>query len=305
MNSISDLATFVEVVRAGSFVGAAQRLGMTPSGISKKISRFEMRLKVRLFNRTTRSLSLTDAGNLLFNRGSDILDSVDETEKLIKELSASPQGTLRIAASDAFSKEVLVPFLTEFIERYPKLHTQIVPGDGAIDILDNRVDLAIRFERPTNSSFVFKRVLNDPWVICASPVYLERFGIPLTPNELTQHRTLLIRAYGQDHKHWQFSESGVTTEVRLAPVFSGIGLVVKEAALEGLGVARLASFLVRSELNNNTLVPLLQNFRKTDERAIYMVYPNRQYLPLKVRVLVDELSDFISKELRVESAPGD
>jgi DNA-binding transcriptional LysR family regulator len=295
MNSISDLATFVEVVRAGSFVGAAQRLRMSPSGVSKKISRFENRLEVRLFNRTTRSLSLTDVGDLLFSRGCDILDSVDEAENLVKELSTNPRGTLRIAASDAFSKEILVPFLSQFIHNYPDLHTQILPADGDIDLLDNRIDVAIRFDRPTNSSFISRKLINDPWVICASPDYIKSYGMPGKPSDLKQHRTMLIRAYGRENNRWQFSEGGAISEVALEPVFSGIGLVVKEAALNNIGIARLAQFLVHSELKNNRLVPLLQDYMKADERAIHIVYPNRQYLPLKVRVFIDQLSLFISQ----------
>ena len=298
MNSISDLATFVEVVRAGSFVRAAQKLRMSPSGVSKKISRFEDRLKVRLFNRTTRSLSLTDAGDLLFFRGNDILDSVNEAENLVKELSTNPSGILRIAASDAFSKEILIPFLSDFLHSYPEVHTQIIPADGDINLLDNRIDVAIRFERPSKSSFISRKLIDDPWVVRASPEYIETYGVPHKPNDLKQHRTLLIRAYGQESNRWKFSRDGDISEVEIEPVFSGIGLVVKEAALNDMGIARLAQFLVHSELKKNKLVPLLQNYMKADERAIHVVYPNRQYLPLKVRVFIDELSLFISRQYR-------
>lgn len=294
MDSINDLATFVEVVRAGSFVGAARKLRMTPSGVSKKIARFEQRLDTRLFNRTTRSLSLTDAGDLLFSRGHEILDYVDEAENLLKELGANPKGTLRIAASDAFATEVLIPFLNQFSNRYTELHIEIVPGDGEVDLLDNRIDVAMRFDRPTSSSFVARKLIDDPWVICASPSYLERYGTPTAPHELDQHRLLLIRSHRADSRKWQFQKNKTPFEVELEPVLTGIGLVVKEAALNGMGVARLARFLVHSELRKNELTPLLADHMRYDRRAIHFVYPNRQYLPLKVRLFIDELHNFVS-----------
>jgi DNA-binding transcriptional LysR family regulator len=298
MNSISDLTTFVEIVRAGSFVAAAKKLGVTPSGVSKKISRFEQRLGTRLFNRTTRSISLTDAGDLLFSRGSNILDYVDEAESLLKDLSSRPRGTLRIAASDAFAKEVLVPFLTLFSNKYQDLHIDIVPGDGEIDLLDNRIDVAIRFDQPNTESFVSRKLIDDPWVICASPCYLEAHGTPWTPNDLHQHQCLLIRSPSRSSKRWQFRTSETTEnnstryEIEISPTLSGIGLVVKEAAIMGMGVARLARFLVHAELDKKTLVPLLTDFAVDNQRAIYFVYPNRQYLPLKVRLFIDELHNF-------------
>ncbi len=308
MDSISDLSTFVEVVRAGSFVGAARKLRMTPSGVSKKVARFEQRLDTRLFNRTTRSLSLTEAGDLLFSRGTEILDDVDDAENLLKDLGDNPRGTLRIAASDAFAKEILIPFTQLFSERYRQLHIDIVPGDGEIDILDNRIDIAMRFSRPSISSFIARRLLDDPWVICASPAYIETFGEPRTPYELHQHRTLLIRSNRSDATRWQFRNQADAQsqssrfEIPLEPSLTGIGLVVKEAALSGMGVARLARFLVHAELKKGALVSLLNDFTDDDERAIYFVYPNRQYLPLKVRLFIDELHDYVRTVLDREPA---
>jgi len=297
MESISDLGVFVAVVRAGSFVGAANKLGMTSSGVSKKISRFEQRLEVRLFNRTTRSLSLTDAGSLLFTRGGEILDSVEETEQLVKELSLSPKGTLRVAASDAFATLILVPFLRSFLEKYPDLHAQIIPGDGKIDLLDQRVDVAIRFESPKHTSFISKKLIDDPWVVCASPNYLSAVGTPTDPSDIQNHRVLSISTLNEESNSWQFSSASIVQEITINPVFSGIGLVVKEAALNGLGIARLAKFLVHSEIQNGALQPLLEEYMPAAQRAIHIVYPNRQYLPLKVRLFIDELEAFVHKHL--------
>jgi DNA-binding transcriptional LysR family regulator len=213
MDSISDLYAFCEIVALGSFVRAARSLNMTPSGVSKKLSRFEERLNVRLLNRTTRTLALTEAGRDLYAQGKSILASIDEAEARAKHVSLTPRGRLRIACSDAFAVQVLAPMLSVFQERYPEVSITLIQGDGPIDIIEEEVDVAIRFERPTNAAFVAKRLIQDPWVVCASPSYFQIFP---------------------------------------------------EMILDD------------------------------DDRAIYAVYPHREYLPVKVRVFVDELESTIS-----------
>lgn len=301
MSSVDDLVIFVEVVKAGSFTEAARRLGMTPSGVSKRISKFEYRLNARLFNRTTRKISLTHAGTLLFEKGSNIVDYVGEAESSLTELALAPRGQLRIAISDAGAKEILVPFLTEFLEKYDELQVQLIPGDGEIDLLEHRADIAFRFEKPANSSFVFKKLIDDPWVICASPDYLDKHGKPLSPAELHKHKTLFIQSYGRSTQKWEFNIDGYATDIPLSPCFSSIGLVVKEATLAGIGIARLANFLVHSDIQSGALVKLLPSYYLKNERSIYLVYPSRQYLSPKVRVFIDELEEFITKNKRTHT----
>jgi DNA-binding transcriptional LysR family regulator len=297
MKSISELFVFAEVVKSKTFAEAALRLAMSPSAISKKISRLESRLEVRLFNRTTRSLSLTEAGETLFGRALHILDSIEDAENLTKDLTTTPQGTIRIASSDAFTKDVLVPFLSKFFPEYPKLKVIIVPGDGDIDMLRQRIDIAIKFSPPTYSQYVSTKIISDPWIICASPNYLNHHGIPATPQELIKHNCLTIQTHTEHSNLWQFSNSREKIELEINPQFSGIGLVVKEAALKGLGIARLAHFLVYPEIDKKLLVPVLTKFQSNDQRAIYIVYPNREYMPLKNRVFIDELKKYVSENM--------
>lgn len=300
MDSISEMTVFAEVVQAGSFVGAARRLGLTASGVSRKIGRFEQRLGVRLFNRTTRSLSLTEPGEALFQRSSHILDSIEAAEGLVRDLGAAPKGTLRVAASDAFALLVLVPFLRGFLERYDGLSVTLVQGDGPIDLLGQRVDVAIRFEQPSHSSFITRKLIDDPWILCASPDYLRAYGRPETPAELQEHRCLTIHARGRTTNRWRFrGDTGRDETLVVESAFSGIGLAVKAAALQGLGIARLAHFLVWPEVEAGLLVPLLTGFWPKEERAIHAVYPNRQYLPSKTRVFIDELGAYTARELKL------
>lgn len=294
MDSISDLYAFCEIVASGSFVRAAHGLNMTPSGVSKKLSRFEERLNVRLLNRTTRTLALTEAGRDLYAQGKSILASIDEAEARAKHVSLTPRGRLRIACSDAFAVHVLAPMLKGFQARYPEVSITLIQGDGPIDMIEEEVDVAIRFERPTNAAFVAKRLIQDPWVVCASPSYLAQFETPELPEDLISHRCLTIHRRSQSEDKWSFSRDEVIEEVHVSGWFSSIGLVVKAAAMEGLGIARLATFLVKKEIESGSLVSILPDMLLDDQRAIYAVYPHREYLPVKVRVFIDELESAIS-----------
>jgi DNA-binding transcriptional LysR family regulator len=297
MHPISEMSVFTEVVQSGSFIEAGRRLGLTSSGVSKKISRFEDRLGVRLFNRTTRSLSLTEAGNALFARCENILAAIEDAEDTARNLSTVPRGVLRIAASDAFSLQVLVPFLKTFSRDYPHVSVLLLQGDGGINLLKERVDIALLFERPVETSFIVRKLIHDPWVVCASPEYLEQHGTPATPSDLLNHRCLTIHAKGQTTNQWTFDGGDEKETIRVNSTFSGIGLTVKAAALQNMGIARLAHFLVSSEIATGKLKTILSHWNKNDDRAIYAVYPNRQHLPFKTRVFVDALNQYINRNL--------
>ena len=294
MDSISDLSVFCEIVNSGSFVGAAERLNMTPSGVSKKLSRFETRLSARLINRTTRTLALTEAGRDLHARGQIILSSIEDAEAEAKHVSLTPRGRLRIACSDAFATHVLAQMLGAFQKRYPEVSVTLLQGDGPLDLLEERIDVAIRFERPTNAAFVSKQLVQDPWIICASPSYLSQFGTPKQPKDLILHRCLTIHARDQSVDTWSFTQGDTVEEIKVDGWFSGIGLVVKAATMEGLGIARLAKFLVKKEIEQGRLIPILAEMISDDQRSIYAVYPHREFLPLKVRVFIDELEKVVS-----------
>lgn len=299
MSSIDDLSVFKEVVAANSFAGAAKQLGMTPSGVSRKISRFEERLGVRLFHRTTRSLSLTEAGHALSEQSISILASIEAAEATVRDLSSTPRGVLRIAASDALSQEVIVPFLPGFLTRYPELSVTIIQGDGGVDLLNERVDVALMFERPDETTFIVKKIVKDPWIVCASPRYFSKFGEPQVPEDLYDHKCLTIHARGRTRDHWKFVQNGSPQTIKVSSRFSSIGLNVKAAALEGLGVARLAHFLVCPDIERGLLKPVLVDFMPRSDRSIYAVYPNRQHLASKARVFLDSFSHYVRAALPV------
>jgi len=297
MHPTHEMSVFSEVAQSGSFIEAGRRLGLTSSGVSKKISRFEDRLGVRLFNRTTRTLSLTEAGKALFERCENILVAIEDAEDTARNLSTAPRGILRIAASDALSLQILVPFLKNFSKDYPEVSVLLLPADGGINLLDERVDIALLFDRPTETSFIARKLIDDPWIICASPEYLEQYGTPTRPSDLLNHRCLAIHAKGQTNDQWTFNYGDEAETIRINSVFSGIGLTVKAAALHNMGIARLAHFLVSAEIALGKLKAVLKDSIKIDDRAIYAVYPNRQHLPFKTRVFVDALNQYMNTTL--------
>ena len=292
MDSLGEIKVFAEVIRTGSFAGAARALSMTPSGISRTMARLEERLGVRLLNRTTRSQTLTEPGTLLYERALRILEEVEEAETIVRDHSGQLKGSLKVAATDAFTILVLVPFLREFLDRHEGLSVTLTHGDGAIDMLGEGVDLAIRFERPTNAGFVSRKIVDDPYVLCASPDYLARCGQPERPSDLARHACLTVHARGRTSDRWSFAKDGQTETLHVKARFSGIGLAVREAALAGLGITRLAHYVVRPEIENGTLVPLLEDYVLGEDRAIHAVYPSREFLASKTRVFIDELCEF-------------
>lgn len=297
MKPVQEMTVFVEVVRCGSFVAASHRLGMTSSGVSRRISRFEERLGVRLLNRTTRTLSLTEAGTVLYESSESIISAVEKAEETVVELGSKPKGLLRVSASDAMSVQVIVPFLSSFSNDYPDVRVQLVQGDGSVSLVDERIDVGIVFGQPRETSFVARKLVDDPWVVCAAPDYISQHGMPETPADLHNHRCLTIHARGKTTDQWDFVVEGEPEIQSIESVFSGIGLTVKLAALNGLGIARLAHFLVRPEIEAGTLVPLLTSYMPDDDRAIYAVYSNRKYLPSKARVFIDRFHAHISETL--------
>ncbi|MEM9622200.1 MAG: LysR family transcriptional regulator [Pseudomonadota bacterium] len=293
---MDELSLLCKVVDAGSFAATAEQLALSPSAVSKRISRMEARLGVRLFNRTTRSLALTEAGQTLYKQGQNLLESIAGLEAQVRDLAVEASGNLRVACSDAFAVRVVVPMMAEFSVRYPRVQITLLQGDGPLDLLAAEVDLAIRFEPPTHANFVHKRLIADPWVVCATPRYLAEHGTPEHPQDLLTHRCLAIHARGQTSNHWQFQADGHTADMMLQPEFAGIGMVVKAAVLQDMGIARLANFLVRDDVQAGRLVPLLQRYLQGQQRGIYAVFPHREYVPLKVRVFIDMLTTHLRSQ---------
>jgi len=288
-----DLATqmmiFARTVQEGGFSAAARALDLTPSAVSKQISRLEDRLGVRLLNRTTRHISLTEEGRAFHERCVRLTAEIAEAEEWVAALQGHVQGTLRVASTVAFAKHLVLPLIPEFLRRYPELRVSLEVTDRTVDLVEEGVDVAIRFtEQLTDPSLVARRLAVNRRVICAAPSYLEAHGVPRTPEDLLKHNCLSLYTVSA-FQDWEFDGPDGSRVLHVKGNFeTNSADALYHAALAGLGVARLATYLVGQDLKAGRLTRLLPEYVH-EKASILAVYPHRRHLSVKVRAFVDFL----------------
>ena len=288
MDKPSEMAVFVEVARKGSFSAAARRLQLSPSAVSKLVTRMEERLGSRLFNRTTRRLSLTEGGQQYFSRCIQILADIDAAEEVLAGYQQAPRGELSVSCSPGFARFKLLSLIPRFLERYPNLELDLQNSGQKIDLLAHNIDVAIRLGNLKDSSLVARKLGESNRVVCASPDYLALNGTPKNPGELVSHNCLTIRA-DHDFNRWTLSRGKRQQVVTVSGNLVSNSLdSLYDMALQGLGIINLAEFIVGNDLRSGRLVPLFKSY-KSDSQLIHAVYPHRQHLPAKVRVFIDFL----------------
>lgn len=290
MARLSDIEVFVAVVDGGSFTTAASALGISKSYASRRVRALEDQLGARLLDRTTRRVSLTDAGRAYHDQVAPLLEGLADAEQAVAALQAEPRGTLRMAAPTSFGLRWLQPALTRFMERWPGLRVEISFNDRTIDLLADGFDLAIRGGRLADSTLVARRLAPFFGVVAASPAYLARRGRPEQPGDLLHHDCLdySVRTSQLD---WRFTGEGgqlsVPVKARMV-ADSGRALVV--AAVDGLGICYQPDFELLHHIRSGALVQLLPAWRTWDA-ALYAIYPHRRHLSPKVRLLVEHMAD--------------
>lgn len=290
MDKSSEMSVFVEVARKGSFSAAARRLQLSPSAVSKLITRMEERLGSRLFNRTTRNLSLTEGGQLYFRRCTAILADIEAAEELLSGYQQAPRGELSVSCSPGFARFQLLPLIPRFLERYPELELNLQATGAKVDLLSNNIDVAIRLGNLKDSSLVARRLGQSHRIICASPDYLAKHGTPKKPDDLVQHNCLTIST-DKEFNRWTLTRGNRQQVVPVSGnLVSNSVDSLYQMALQGLGIINLAEFIVGADLRAGHLVPLLKSYQ-SDSQLMHAVYPHRRHLPAKVRVFVDFLVD--------------
>ncbi|WP_283788212.1 LysR substrate-binding domain-containing protein [Bermanella sp. WJH001] len=288
---LNEIAIFVKVVDAGSFTGAAKNLGLPKSTVSRKITQLEERLGVRLLQRTTRTLSLTDTGSAYYNQCSRIIGDVEEANIAVTEMQSKPKGLLRITAPMLFGAEVLSDLVSEFLQKNPEIQLDIVLTDQPLDLIQEGIDVAFRVGHLADSSLIARSLGSVQTVTCASPAYIEKHGSPSHPKELYEHTTLGWSA----RNTWEY-DTPEAVSVDLKPkVQVNDALSMRKMALNGLGVSRLPAFLCAEDIKAGRLIPLLCDWSNTST-PIHALYPSNRHLSVKVRSFVD----FIVEELRSE-----
>lgn len=288
-NFASDINLFVSVVETGSFAAAAQAAGLTPSAASKAITRMEDRLGVRLLQRTTRRLALTQEGETMLARGKEILAAIEAAEAEVTQNRGRPRGLVKINTGTAFAKHRLAPVMTEFHLRYPDIALELSISDRRVDVIAEQADIAIRTGPLGDSTLVARRIGSMQRVICASPDYLRRHGRPQKPHDLMNHNCLVLAGFSR-LAQWPMQENGQTVLMTVkGSVTADSADLLLDMALAGLGIVRFGDFLAEGAIADGRLVPLLQDCHITDPQPISaLMPPGRQNLP-RVRATVDFL----------------
>lgn len=289
MNRLEDMRIFVESVDAGSFTAAAERLELSKQFVSKRVSALEAGLGARLLIRTTRKLRVTELGLAYYERARGILQQVDDAEQMVASQVAEPRGLLRVAAPMSFGTMHLSPAIPDFLQRYPEVSLDLDLNDRRVDLISEGYDMALRIGKLEDSSMIARRLAPLDRVICASPAYLERHGEPASPEALRSHTCLL---YGLNRSmEWDLVRDGKALSV---PVSGRLrvnnGELLRDAAIAGLGLAFLPTFIIAPALADGRLVSLLDAFRPP-ATSIYAVYPQHRQSSLLIRSLTDFLHD--------------
>ncbi|HEX8706291.1 MAG TPA: LysR family transcriptional regulator [Myxococcaceae bacterium] len=291
-DDVVSMVFFARVVESQSFSGAATRMGLSKSAVSNRISRLEERLGTRLLNRTTRRLSLTEAGLEFYKRCARLAAEADEATESVSGLSHAVQGTLRVNAPVVFATTHLAPALPGFLESYPSLRVELTVDDHFIDVAHGGYDVVVRVAstaRMKDSSAAARKLATDRMVVCGSPAYFARMERPRTPEELLRHHCLRY-ANNALHEEWLFGPPGKTAAVPVTgPFATNSGMVLRSAALAGLGVAILPRFMVADVLASGALELVLEDVRWPD-LGIYALTPARRQAPAKVRAFIDFLA---------------
>ena len=289
MDRTAEMTAFVRAVETGGFSAAARGLGLTPSALSKLVGRLEDRLGVRLLHRTTRRLQLTAEGETFFNRARPILTALDEAEAEVAAAGAQPRGLLRINCGSAFGRHQLTPAIPRFLERYPETELDLTIDDLAPVPTDERYDLTIRIGALDESSAVARRICNLERVICAAPAYLERHGIPRTPDDLQRHNCLWITSLPA-LRRWPFdTDDGIRVVHISGNIVANNAETVLQLAVAGVGITRLTDVIVGDALRRGALVPVLTEWHHVEPVPLYATYPSGRHLAPKVRAMMDFL----------------
>ncbi len=291
MGSWDGIDSFIAVCETESFSAAATRLGVSTSHVSREVARLEDRLQVRLLYRTTRRVSVTDAGRTFLERCRRLVEERDEAFSTISERDGAPRGHLRLTCSIAYGERFIVPLVNRFLLTHPQLSVSIDLTNRIVDLVGEGFDLAVRTGTSLDDSrLIAVRLASRRRHLCAAPAYLDRHGSPVSLDDLPRHASLTGTA-----EFWHFSENGRQVEFRPTGNWRcNSGFAVLDAARQGLGLCQLPDFYVEADLAAGTLVSLLETNRPPDE-GIWAVYPHRRHLSPKVSLLVDYLKSHVGR----------
>ncbi len=296
MIKADDMVLFVQVVEEGSFSKVAEKLSLTNSVVSKRIARLEENLNTQLLYRTTRKLSLTDAGMVLYDKAKIAQSAFQEAENSVTGYGENMKGNIRITMPAVSANLILSESIAEFCKQHPEISVDLHITNRLVDLIEEGFDLAVRTAELEDSSLIAKRLIDSQWVICATPDYLKQYGMPQTPEELENHECLIYKFDNNSNNVWPLHIDGTK---QLMPVYgrfhSNHLSAIKQATLSDLGIAFLPQALVYEEIQQNTLTQILQSFTRK-RLGMYAVYPKVRQPDQKLKLLVAHLRESLHQK---------
>ena len=291
MDRFAELKAFCLVASNGGFSAAARQLKVATSSVTRLVDALEARIGAPLLNRSTRSITLTDSGRDYFEQATLILAALDEADDAASGRDAEPTGVLRITAPVTLANRYIAPLLPQLAQRYPRLALDIRLSDAMVNMVDEAIDVAIRIGDPERQpNLIARKLAGHKRTICASPAYLARHGTPRTPDELAHHNCLLF-AYGAAHSSWRLRNVDSATEVEVRGSVNNAEML-RQAAIGGVGMAMLPTWLVQEDLDAGKLVAVLTDYQVNPgemDVGIYAVYPANRRGATKIQVFTDML----------------
>ena len=302
MDKLKSLMIFMRSAQCCSFSEAARQLGMAPSAVSRAVLRLEDELGVRLLDRTTRSLTLTEAGNRFYQRCQQILNDLEEAELEVQQSQSMPIGTLRLDLSFTFGKMHIAPALLRFAAQYPELNLNVSFSDRLIDLIEEGIDATVRIGINSDSGLIMHHLGTAHYITCASPQYLAQYGTPTTPTELLQHRCVnFIFPQTRREANWKFEQDGKSIDLSVDSYLRfDNSEVILEAVIQGAGVVQFPKFIAAKAIARGDLQPILQSYAPQVGLQIAVLYPQKRYLSAKVRVFVKFMTDLTAALKRVD-----
>ncbi|CAM2160640.1 MULTISPECIES: LysR family transcriptional regulator [Paraburkholderia] len=292
-----EMRVFTRVVETGSFSAAGKTLELTPSAVSKVISRLEERLGVLLFQRSTRHLAVTNEGRLFYDSCVRILDDIDEAEHGIAEGITAPHGALRINVSIPMGTHYIVPLMPLFTARYPGIRVDLSLTDAVVDLQRERVDVAVRTGPLSDANFHARKLGSTGRAVVAAPRYLEAHGVPQAPEDLAGHRCFNFN-FRRAMDEWPFRIDGRVFHFPVrGDILTNNGATMRQMTLEGLGISRLGLFHIKDDLASGRLVELLPDYNPGDIEDIHVIFSNQRHMTARVRVFIDFLVETLSPRL--------
>ncbi|MEH0697494.1 LysR family transcriptional regulator [Vibrio owensii] len=295
MDRLTAIEVFVCVVEEKTFTSAATKMRMSNSAVTKHIAMLEDGLRVKLLNRTTRRVSLSEAGEVYYGHCKTILSDIAASREAIEFLKDEPHGTIKVNAPVYFGTNFLVPAIAKFQQVKPFVFVELSLTDLYVDLIDTGVDVLFRVGELDDSTFKAKKITSTRTIVCASPSYLSARGVPQTPDELLQHNCLKSTK-PKSARGWTFSVAGAHTTLPIGGSFtSNDGEALLNGAKEGIGIARLPSFMIGSHIQQQTLNAILTDY-ELPPIGIYALYPNSQYMPRKLRAFLDFIQTYFESD---------